>query len=94
MLTAIVTLRVVPGAHAQLEADYRLWSKVVKREEPGTLLYSLCRSRDDANTYFAVEQYRDEAAMKLHVGNWQKRTDAPNVLIEPPTVHVYDTVAE
>jgi len=94
MLTAIVTLRVVPGGHDQLEADYRMWSKIVKRDEPGTLLYSLCRSPDDANTYYAVEQYRDEAAMREHVVNWQKRTDAPDVLLEPPAVRVCDTVSD
>ena len=94
MLTVIVTLRVAPGAHARLEADYQVWSKVVKRDEPGTLLYSLCRSRDESDVYYALEQYRDDAAMQLHVANWQARADAPDVLSEPPSIKIYDSVPE
>ena len=93
MLTVIVTLRVAANAHARLEADYRTWAKIVKRDEPGTLFYSLCRSREDADTYYAVEQYRDEASMQLHVANWTNRKDVPDVLLEPPHVKIYDTIA-
>jgi quinol monooxygenase YgiN len=52
----------------------------------------LCRSRDDRDIYYAVEQYQDEAAMKLHVSNWQSRGDVPDVLAEPPSIKIHDTV--
>ena len=39
--------------------------EAVKADEPGCLLYSLCRDRDDATTYRVMEQYSDDA-VKVH----------------------------
>ncbi len=35
-------------------------------EEPGALLYKLCKSRTDAGAYVVMELYRDQAAVDEH----------------------------
>ena len=77
MITAIVTVRARAGKGPDLEADFRKYAAWVKANEPGTILYSLNKSRTEPNTYHAVEVYADEAAMQTHLANFQKRADGP-----------------
>jgi quinol monooxygenase YgiN len=78
MITAIVTVRARAGKGPELEADFSRYAAWVKANEPGTILYSLNKSRTEPDTYHAVELYQDEAAMQTHLANFQKRTDGPS----------------
>ncbi len=82
MITAVVTVHAIPGKGPALEADFAEYAKWVKANEPGTILYSLNKSRTEANTYHAVEMYADDAAMATHMANFQSRTGGPT---EPMT---------
>ena len=77
MITAIVTVRARPGKGPELEADFAKYATWVKANEPGTILYSLNKSRTEPNTYHAVEIYEDDAAMQAHLANFQSRKDGP-----------------
>ena len=62
----IATLRVNDGRQADFEAAFAKMQEAVKADEPGCLLYTLCRDRDDATTYRVMEQYSDDDAVKVH----------------------------
>ena len=62
MISLIATVRAKPGMGKALEDDFRAWAEVVKANEPGTLQYTLNRSKDDPDLYYAIEAYVDEAA--------------------------------
>jgi quinol monooxygenase YgiN len=94
MITVIATVRAKPGKGPELEADFRAWAEVVKQKEPGTLLYTLNKSREDPNLFYAVEQYRDQAAVQAHMANFQARTGGATGIAEgPPEILVLDQVA-
>lgn len=93
MITVIATVRAKPGKGAELEADFRAWAAVVKEKEPGTLMYSLSRSREDPNLYYALETYADEAAVQAHMANFRARQGgATDVAEGPPQILVLDKV--
>ena len=77
MITAVVTVRAIPGKGPQLEADFVKYAAWVKANEPGTILYTLNKSRTEPDTYHAVEIYEDDAAMATHLANFNARTDGP-----------------
>ena len=92
MITVIATVRARPGKGAELEADFRAWAEVVRAKEPGTLSYTLNRSREDPDVYYALETYADEAAVQAHIANFQARQGAPDVAAGPPEIMVLDRV--
>ena len=92
MITVIATVRAKPGMGADLEADFRAWAEVVKANEPGTLQYTLSRSREDPDVYYALELYQDEAAVEAHMKNFQARKGGADVAAGPPTIQVLDRV--
>lgn len=67
MIGLIARLKVQEGKGPEFEAAFRpLAAKVTSDEEPGNLLYQLCKSRTDANTYVVMELYADQAAVEAH----------------------------
>jgi quinol monooxygenase YgiN len=67
MIGLIAKLKVQEGKGAEFEAAFRpLSAKVNSNEEPGNVLYKLCKSRSDPNTYVVMELYRDQAAVDEH----------------------------
>jgi len=94
MISMIATLRAKPGKGPELEADFRAWAAVVKANEPGTLQYTLNRSREDPHLYYALELYADEAALQAHMKNFQARQGgAVDVAEGPPKIELLDPVA-
>ncbi|MBE8220042.1 MAG: antibiotic biosynthesis monooxygenase [Alphaproteobacteria bacterium] len=65
-LGIIATLKVQDGKQTEFEAAFAEMAKVVKAEEKGCLLYSLCRDQEDNTTYRVMEQYTDDAALAAH----------------------------
>lgn len=66
VVALIATIRVQDGKTAEFEQVFAELATQVRALEPGNLLYQLCRSRTEANTYKVMELYRDEEAMKAH----------------------------
>ena len=67
MIGLIAKLKVQDGKGPEFEALFKpLAAKVNSDEEPGALLYQLCKSRSDPNTYVVMELYRDQAAVDEH----------------------------
>jgi quinol monooxygenase YgiN len=92
MITVIATVRAKPGKGPELEADFRAWAEVVKAREPGTLMYTLSRSREDPDLYYALEFYQDDAAVQSHLANFQARPPGPDLAAGPPQIMVLDKV--
>jgi quinol monooxygenase YgiN len=92
MITVIATVRAKPGKGPELEADFRAWAEVVKAKEPGTLMYTLSRSREDPNLYYALETYADPAAVEAHMANFRARPPGPDIAEGPPQILVLDKV--
>lgn len=90
MITVIATVQAKPGKGAELEADFKSYAEQVKANEPGTLLYTLNRSREDPDTFYAIEIYQDDAAVAAHMQNFQARKGAPDVALGPPKIQVLD----
>ena len=63
---SVVTLKVAPENAAAFEAIMREMIERVKVEEPGTLVYRLCRVPEEPGTYRMLEIYADEAARQVH----------------------------
>ena len=67
MIGLIAKLKIQEGKGPEFEKGFRaLAAKVNSDEEPGNLLYKLCKSRSDPNTYVVMELYRDQAAVDEH----------------------------
>ncbi len=67
MIGLIAKLKVQPGKGAAFEAAFKPLSDIVNSDvEPGALVYKLCKSRQDPDTYVVMELYRDQAAVDEH----------------------------
>jgi quinol monooxygenase YgiN len=72
MICQVVKIRARPGQGEALVQTFRDYARTVRAGEPGTRLYTLNAARDEADVYYAVEFYDDEAAMNLHAANFDK----------------------
>ena len=67
MIGLIAKLKVQPGKAQEFEAAFKPLAEIVNSDaEPGALLYQLCKSRTDPNTYVVMEMYKDQAAIEAH----------------------------
>ena len=66
MIAAVVKMTVKPGKEAEFEKVFSALVEQVQENEPGTLLYRLCRLKD-SRTYTVLETYRDQKASDAHV---------------------------
>ena len=67
MIGLIAKLKVLEGKGPEFEKLFKPLSDIVNSDaEPGNLLYTLCKSRTDPNTYVVMELYRDQAAVDEH----------------------------
>ncbi len=67
MIGLIAKLKVQPGKGAEFETAFKPLSDIVNSDaEPGNLLYKLCKSRSDPDTYVVMELYQDQAAVEAH----------------------------
>jgi quinol monooxygenase YgiN len=86
MIGLIAKLKVQPGKGAEFETAFRpLSEKVNSDAEPGNLLYRLCKSRQDRDTYVVMELYRDQAAVDAHpqTEHFKALWPACGVLLQP-----------
>ena len=92
MLSVLAKIQIKPGVAAAFEADFRIWTESVKACEPGTLQYTLTRSRDDAQTYYVFEVYADDAALQTHMKNLSARPAGADFFAATPQIKLLDLV--
>jgi quinol monooxygenase YgiN len=97
MIGLIAKLKVQEGKGPALEKAFAPLSAVVNSDaEPGNLLYRLCKSRSDPNTYVVMELYRDQAAVDEHpkTRHFTELFPAVRELLQPgpPEFEFVDTV--
>ena len=61
----IATIKVTAGQEALFQACALELAAAVRANEPGCLLYTLCKG-DDPVTFVFMERYADEAALVAH----------------------------
>lgn len=65
MPVVVATIKVKSGQGAEFEAVAKQLEAAVNANEPGCLMYQLCKG-DEADTYYFVEQYKDADAIAAH----------------------------
>lgn len=96
MINVIATLKIAPGKEAEFEAAASDLVAAVNANEPDCLLYELCRSKSDPQTYVFMERYRDQAAIEYHgKTDYFRAAQAPlgACLAGPPDIQVYSVIA-
>lgn len=66
MIGIIATLRTKDGQADEFARIFTEFSKAVRENEEGNHVFQLTRSRTEANTFKALEFYRDEDALQAH----------------------------
>jgi quinol monooxygenase YgiN len=66
MIGVVATLKVQDGKAAEFEKVFTGLMAQVRANEPGNVVYQLCRTRGEPNTYKVLELYKDEDALKAH----------------------------
>ena len=91
------TLHAKPGWEDALARVLHTLAQIVRREEPGCLLYQPVRSRHHAARFMLLERYRDEQSLLAHANSAHFR-DALAGLMEclasPPDLAVYDELGD
>jgi quinol monooxygenase YgiN len=64
MIGVTAKLNVKPEAAAEFEEVFLNLSEAVRANEPGCLLYQLCK--DDEDNYIVMEMYESEEALAAH----------------------------
>lgn len=66
MIVLAVRYTVQPGQAAAVLDGLRRMAALVKANEPGCLVYQVCRSTADEHQLLLIEHYRDQAALDAH----------------------------
>ena len=64
MIGVVAKLNVKEGMESEFEDVFLTLSEAVRANEPGCLLYQLCR--DDDGNYVVMEMYESEEALAAH----------------------------
>jgi quinol monooxygenase YgiN len=66
MVGGLKIIQVKSGQEAEFERLFEELRQIMRREEPGCLVYSLLKSRQKAGAYIVHEQYQNQAALDAH----------------------------
>lgn len=66
MYWQVLQVTVQPGRRAELLQRSKAYVEECVAEEPGTLAFTFLLDEQDADRYFAIEQYADRAAHRAH----------------------------
>ncbi|MEM8786838.1 MAG: putative quinol monooxygenase [Pseudomonadota bacterium] len=66
MIVLVAKYHVKPGHMDEVIEHLKEMAPQVKANEPGCMVYTASRSRDDDNLLMLVEHYTDEAALSQH----------------------------
>ena len=93
MIGLIATLRVKDGMTQEFETLFGQLATQVRANESGNLVYQLCRSRTEADTYKVLEVYRDEEAVEAHRASEHFRGSGLGPMLNGrPDVEVLDAI--
>lgn len=62
----VATFKVQDGKQAEFEAVMSPLVEKVRANEPGTLIYTLVKSKKDPTEYLMIEQYKSDEDRKAH----------------------------
>jgi len=94
-MIVVAKLKAKSGEEANVEESLRGMVEKVA-QEPGTLMYTLHRSRKDPGVFLFYEKYEDGAALKAHSSTpYFKELFAAlqSVLDGAPEIEMYDELA-
>ena len=95
MIVVSAVFQAKPGCEAELESALRAMIPPVSKEG-GTLAYTVHRAQDDAGRFFFYEQYRDQAAVDLHMASPYLAAllaKVPALCASAPVVEFYQPLA-
>ncbi len=97
-ITVVATLRAAEGKADELAGVLTEQVGVIRKTEPGCLVYTLHRSVKDPRAFLFYEVYADQAAFDAHrasphLAAYRKRREELGLLDGPVDVVVYGTVA-
>ncbi len=91
----VATIKVQDGKNAEFEEIFKGLMASVRANEPGNSLYSVFKSRSEANTYIVMEMYKDEDAVKAHGASEHFRAAGPKLgptLAGKPDIQYLDSI--
>ena len=94
-MIVVAKIKVQTGKEGVAEKAFRKHVEFVSREEPGTLLYILHRSRRDPSTFLFYEKYVDPSAFDRHGKSsaMQELFSALSPILDgPPAIELYDEI--
>ncbi len=99
VLTIVATLRAAKGRGDELEALLVEQAGVVRRQEPGCLVYRVHRARKDPDLFMFYEMYVDAAALDAHVksphfATYRERWDKDGLVDGPLEFKIYRSITE
>jgi quinol monooxygenase YgiN len=98
-VTVVATLRAAPGKADALAALLTEQCGVIRRTEPGCLVYRVHRSATDADAFLFYEIYADDAAFDAHrasphLAAYRKRREDEGLLDGAVDVKVYRALTD
>jgi len=99
VLTVVARLRAAGGKGDALAALLSEQAAVVRREEPGCLVYRAHRSTRDPELFLFYETYVDEAAFEFHrkaphLAAYRQRREQEGLTEGGPEVEVFRSLTE
>lgn len=99
VLTVVAKIRAAKGKGDALAALLREQADVVRKAEPGCLVYRPHRSTKDPDLFIFYEQYRDEAAFDVHrkaphLAAYRERRDEEGLTEGQPEVEIYRSLTD
>ncbi len=96
MIGVVATMKIKDGSTADFETAFADLAAKVKANEPGCVIYQLCKSRTDPHTYKVLELYASDEALKAHGTSDHFKAAGPSlgaVLAGRPEVEYLDAVS-
>ena len=99
VLTVVAKIRAAKGNSDALAALLVEQAAVVRREEPGCLVYRLHRSTKDPALFLFYEMYADDAAFELHqkaphLAAYRERREKEALTEGPVEVEIFRALTE
>src|SRR4030095_3100707 len=99
VLTVVAKIRAAKGKGDALAALLAEQAGVVRRAEPGCLVYRAPRSTNDAERSIFYEQYKDDAAFDLHrkaphLASYRERREKEGLTEGAAEVEIYRSLTD
>jgi quinol monooxygenase YgiN len=99
VLTVVAKIRAAKGKGDALAALLREQAAVVRKAEPGCLVYRPHRSSKDPDLFIFYEQYQDDAAFDLHrkaphLASSRERREREGLTEGAPEVEIYRSLTD